>query len=162
MTEEKLTFLVQGIQRALGDLTASMGMEVSFRKENASAVVSQTVPRETILVSVGFTGDAKGGVSFAFRKSTFALIVRGLSGGMISDMDSDMAISCIGEFANMTVGNFATNLAGRNVFVNITPPQVFKGISVRPTFGATAKNLHLPYMVDNHPLDVAIFLCLAA
>ena len=162
MTEERLTLLVQGIQGALGDLTSSMGMKASLRKEDVSADVSPTLSREMILVSVGFTGDAKGGVSFAFQRSTFDLIVRGLSGGMISDMDSDMAVSCIGEFANMTVGNFATNLAGRNVFINITPPQVFKGISVRPTFGTTARNLLLPYRVDGHSLDVVVFICLSA
>jgi len=82
----------------------------------------------SILVLVGVTGQMGGSSILAFPEDKAKATASAMMMGMpVNELD-DMAISAISEMGNMTMGTAATNLAGKGILIDITPPIVQKGM----------------------------------
>jgi chemotaxis protein CheX len=85
------------------------------------SAVSHEFTTEDITAVIGVSGELVGNVLYGFPLTT----ARGIIDIMAStdfELDSELALSALGELANMITGNAATALSGNGFICNIAPP----------------------------------------
>ena len=87
--------------------------------------VSYQYTTEDITAIIGISGKLQGNVLYGFSNSVSTEIVRRMIG---EDMDAHdpMALSALGEIANVITGNAATELAANGYPCNISPPVIIE------------------------------------
>jgi len=116
---------VQGAQRVFATVcqeTPSLGKVFVKPKPYTPSEVS---------VSVNIFGAFEGEVVFNMEETTGCFIVSKMMMGMpVANLHDDMSKSAVSELANIISGNVATIFAGKEITVDIKPPNL--------RFGATA------------------------
>ena len=100
--------------------------EFGLALEVASAkAVSYRYTTEDITAIIGVSGKLQGNVLYGFSDSASIEIVRRMIG---EDMDAHdpMALSALGEIANVITGNAATELAANGFSCDISPPMILE------------------------------------
>ena len=87
--------------------------------------VSYQYTTEDITAIIGISGKLQGNVLYGFSNSVSIEIVRRMIG---EDMDAHdpMALSALGEIANVITGNAATELAANGYPCDISPPMILE------------------------------------
>ena len=87
--------------------------------------VSYQYTTEDITAIIGISGKLQGNVLYGFSNSVSTEIVRRMIG---EDMDAHdpMALSALGEIANVITGNAATELAANGYSCDISPPMILE------------------------------------
>lgn len=143
---EILTDLVQGAQRGLSQFVASLGHELSLDK--ASVLLSDQMPEGRIVAMLGYVGQLQGGLSLVLNEESFEVFFKALSGGfMEADLDNPIVVSAAGEMLNMIGGKMAIGLSERGYAMDLTPPQVFQGDTIRQAVLPTNRRFILPYRI---------------
>jgi chemotaxis protein CheX len=128
-----LTRLVQAFTAGTVSVARGLGLNLMVDRDNVGPGIKASGSCAAALIGVVGT-DIKGSVALLTDEATFKDVIRTMSGGMIKDpCPSDgLAISALGELANMICGSALQELAktesGR---VDITPPQLFTGENLR-------------------------------
>lgn len=80
---------------------------------------------EIFVVMIGITGELHGQVILYMNKEVACdLASRMMMGMEITSLD-EIAISALGELANMMMGNAMTNFFNRSIKLDITPPTMY-------------------------------------
>ena len=85
------------------------------------SAVSHKFTTEDITAVIGVSGELVGNVLYGFPKSTARGIID-IMVGTDDEIDSELALSALGELANMVTGNAATELSGIGFTCMIAPP----------------------------------------
>ena len=105
-------------------LVWGMELDVALDFTGAKAVANQyTTDRLTTII--GINGDLKGNVLYEMSEETSLLVAARMLGENITKLD-EIALSAIGELANMITGNAATELSSYDYRCDITPPVIIK------------------------------------
>lgn len=86
----------------------------------ARAVPHQFTTNDITAV-IGVAGQLKGNVLYEFSDDTARAVASAMMGEPLVELDA-IALSAIGELANMITGNAATLLAGAGFVCDISPP----------------------------------------
>ena len=100
--------------------------EFGVHLEVASAeAVSYQYTTDDITVIIGVSGKLQGNVLYGFSDSVSTEVVRRMIG---EDMDArdPMALSALGEIANVITGNAATELTANGYPCDISPPVIIE------------------------------------
>lgn len=106
-----------------------LGMELKLGKPYARAT---PFCAGSLAVMVGFTGDVRGNVVYAFKDGFSSEVAALLCGGLDDEIPEDVAASAVAELCNMISGHAATNMAkdaGQKIM--ITAPAVVSGGGLR-------------------------------
>ncbi len=137
--------IVNSFGKALIDVCKSMGIEVSLDKSNISS--DSRFPNNRAAALIGFvTPTIKGTIGLLVEEPSFNEIVTVMSGGSIVPSLSDsLALSVIGELANMTSGQAFIKYNTNEI--SITPPQLLTGelIMAVPSAEDTVRSFTLPF-----------------
>ena len=90
-------------------LVWGMELDVALDFTGAMAVASQ-YETDRLTAVIGINGDLKGSVLYEMSEETALLVAGRMVGESITKLD-EMAMSAIGERANMITGNAATELS---------------------------------------------------
>jgi len=106
-----------------------------------------------IITSIGFNGVLEGNLIYTVPVHGAVEIVNNMMNGMmeITQLD-DMALSAIGELANMISGAIAISLERTGFPINITPPSVVNGTSIK--VNVSGQVLKFPGNFGNAEIDV--------
>ena len=96
---------------------------------------------DTIVVSIGITGEIRGQVLIAFSKAVACDIASKMCFMPITELD-ELSISALSELGNMILGNAATVLSTKGIGIDITPPTIIQGNFTLAS--AYAKNVCIP------------------
>lgn len=147
LSQKEISVLIRCCQKGFQDVNSVLGISMHFIK--SSLKISATIPTGTVVATVGFTRDVRGGISAIFDKAAFNTYISTMGQGMIpTDVNNDMAASCIGELLNMVGGHFASDLAGENISIDITPPSVFAGENIKSMPQSGQRHVILPYSLE--------------
>ena len=119
MDASKINPFVQGAQRVFDSIcqeTPSLGKVYLKSKPYKASPVS---------VSISIIGAFEGEVVYSMEEPAGCHIVSKMMMGMpVPTLQDDMAKSAVSELANIISGNVATIFSGKNVVVDIKPPQL--------------------------------------
>jgi len=97
-------------------------IKCELRLEKAESVSAQFTT-EDVTAIIGVTGQLQGNVLYGFEQKTATSIASRLMGEQVEELDH-VALSALGEIANMITGNAATLLAGEGYACEISPPVI--------------------------------------
>lgn len=117
-------------------------------------VDEKIVPRNSINVSIGITGDLTGIILFSFPEEMVFNLVEEMSGMEFKEFDKFMA-SAIGELANIITGNAMSNLSESGYSCDIVPPQITVGVN-KSFSTASKKILIIPMQAERDSFDLFI------
>ncbi len=141
-----LTDLVQSAQIGLKQFVASLGHELSFDRSDVR--LAYQMPEGRIVTMLGYVGHIQGGLSLVMDEASFEVLFRTLSGGLMEpSLDDPVVISASGEMLNMIGGQMIMQLAERGYSLDLTPPQIFLGDTIRPVSISTNRHFILPYRI---------------
>jgi chemotaxis protein CheX len=147
---------VQGAQRVFGTIcqeTPTVGKIF---------VKTQPYTTEEVTVSIDIFGAFEGEVVYTMKEDAGCFIVSRMMMGMpVSSLKDDMAMSAVSELANIISGNVATIFAGREVVVDIKPPQLRFDASESdfPFVGKVTKIVCIPLTFkDGHVFEVDVMI----
>lgn len=119
MDASKINPFVQGAQRVFDTIcqeTPSLGKVYLKNKPYKVSPVS---------VSISIFGAFEGEVVYGMEETAGCSIVSKMMMGMpVPSLQDDMAKSAVSELANIISGNVATIFSGKDVVVDIKPPQL--------------------------------------
>ncbi len=98
-------------QRELGQSLAMQSAEST----------SHRFTTEDITAAIGVSGRLQGSVLYGFPEGTARAVIDKLLGRRV-DLESEMALSALGELANVITGNAVTELAVKGYLCDISPP----------------------------------------
>lgn len=137
--------IVNSFGKALIDVCKSMEIEVSLDKTTISS--ASCFPNNRASALIGFvTPTIKGTIGLLAEESFFNQIVTVMSGGSIEpSLNDTLALSVIGELANMTSGR--AFIQSNTNEISITPPQLLIGelIMVVPSVEDAVRSFTLPF-----------------
>lgn len=99
-----------------------LGQELKFAGARAT---EDTITSEDITAFIGVTGRLEGNVFYGFKRGVARSILTIMLGKPPAGMDQ-MALSALGEIANMITGNAAIGLAGAGYSTDLTPPTLIQ------------------------------------
>jgi chemotaxis protein CheX len=99
-----------------------LGQELKFA---GAQVAEDTITSEDITAFIGVTGRLEGNVFYGFKRSVARSILTIMLGKPPAGLDQ-MALSALGELANMITGNAAIGLAGTGFSTDLTPPTLIQ------------------------------------
>lgn len=147
---------VQGAQRVFATVcqeTPTLGQIFVKTKPYSAAEVT---------VSVAITGAFFGEVVYSMKETAGHFIVSRMMMGMpVSSLQDDMAKSAVSELANIISGNVATIFAGKDVGIDIKPPQLRFNASESdfPMTEKISKVVCVPLRFkDGHVLEVDVMI----
>lgn len=153
-----ITALVNSFGEALVSVSQSLGVSVTIDKANVKPGVN--APGSRLAASVGFvTSDVQGTVAVMINEDSFSQYVAAMSGGMLKpDVNDPVALSVIGEFANMVGGHATMKVSSERI--DLTPPQLFVGHEIKAVSfqGESVKSFTVPFKVEGNGM---VFLVLA-
>ena len=97
--------------------------------------------KESIVVSIGITGQIRGQVLLSFNTEVACDLASKMCFMQITQLD-DISVSALSELGNMVLGNAATVLSTKGIIVDITPPTIIQGDFKLSS--AYAKNICIP------------------
>ncbi len=98
-----------------------LGQELAVE---SAKVVSHQFMTEDITAVIGVSGRLEGNVLYGFNEESAVKIVSTMIGEEVEDIQNDLALSALGEIANMITGNAATLLAQAGYPCQISPPVI--------------------------------------
>jgi len=98
-----------------------LGQELKFAGAQVTEDTITCEAIEDITAFIGVTGRLQGNVFYGFKRSVARAILTIMLGKSPVGMDQ-MALSGLGELANMITGNAAIGLAGAGFSTDLTPP----------------------------------------
>ena len=90
----------------------------------SAEVVSHQFTTEDLTAIIGVSGRLEGNVLYGFTEESALRVVSTMIGEEVEDFRNDMALSALGEIANMITGNAATHLAQAGYPCQISPPVI--------------------------------------
>lgn len=105
--------------------------------------------KDSIVVSIGITGEIRGQVLLAFNMEVACDLASKMCFMQITALD-DLSISALSELGNMILGNAATVLSTKGIGIDITPPSIIQGDFRLAS--AYAKNVCIPLTYDDGKL----------
>ncbi len=93
-------------------------------KVESAEVVDHQFTTEDLTAIIGVSGRLEGNVLYGFTEDSALAVVSQMIGEKIDDLRDDMALSALGEIANMITGNAATHLAQAGFPCQISPPVI--------------------------------------
>lgn len=128
-------------------------LAVKLTLSGAEQVASQYTTNE-LTALIGISGQLEGNVLYGFTQDSARSIASKMIGQEVIEMD-EMALSAIGEIANMITGNAATLLANLGTECEITPPVIIEPSGSRfTTFGGP--QILVKFASDLGPLHIRI------
>lgn len=128
-------------------------LAVKLTLSGAEQVASQYTTNE-LTALIGISGRLEGNVLYGFTQDSARSIASKMIGQEVVEMD-EMALSAIGEIANMITGNAATLLANLGAECEITPPVIIEPSGSRfTTFGGP--QILVKFASDLGPLHIRI------
>lgn len=112
--------------------------------------------KESIVVSIGITGEIRGQVLLVFDTAVACDIASKMCFTQITQLD-DLSISALSELGNMVLGNAATVMSTKGIGIDITPPSIIQGDFRLAS--AYAKNICIPLSYDEDKiieLDISL------
>ncbi|HOX66054.1 MAG TPA: chemotaxis protein CheX, partial [Thermotogota bacterium] len=100
--------------------TEAVNMKIEFEKPQIAKELAKGYDLVTL---VGFNGSLSGNLVYAFDTQVALSVVQKMMGMPYNQLD-ELAMSAIGELANMISGNIATNMEQIGKPIDITPPSV--------------------------------------
>lgn len=121
-----------------------------------ATAVSTKFTTTDITAVIGVTGQLKGNVLYEFNQTTALSVAGTMLGEQLETLD-EMALSALGELANMITGNATTLLAQAGYECEISPPVILepRGLSLNITGGIQIK---VEFMSESGPLGIRIGL----
>lgn len=101
--------------------------------------------KDSIVVSIGITGEVRGQVLLAFSMEVACDLASKMCFMPITTLD-ELSISALSELGNMILGNAATVLSTKGIGIDITPPSIIQGNFKLAS--AYAKNVCIPITYD--------------
>ncbi len=96
--------------------------ELGVDLELANATkVSHQFTTDDITAVIGVSGSLEGNVLYGFHQDTAKSVVSKMMESVVTEFD-EMALSALGEIANMITGNAATGLSNAGYPCQISPP----------------------------------------
>jgi len=143
--------IVNSILNAVNNVfEAIMSVKIKFGKPEAMKNIS---PNYSVVGIIGFTGKVSGNLVYSFKEQTVFEIIKAMIGMELNELD-EMALSAVGELANMISGNIAINLEKAGYKVEISPPSVVKGREISVKMEGVV--IRIPAELKNHEFDVSI------
>lgn len=127
-----------------------MRTKIKFGKPEAMKNIS---PNYSVVGIIGFTGKVSGNLVYSFKEQTVFEVIKTMIGMELNTLD-EMALSAVGELANMISGNIATNLEKAGYKIEISPPSVVKGKEVSVKMEGVV--IRIPAEFNGHEFDVSI------
>jgi len=127
-----------------------MDVKIKFGKPEALKDIS---PKYSVVGIIGFTGGVSGNLVYSFKDKTVFEVMKAMVGMELSEID-EMALSAVGELANMISGNIATNLEKVGYKIEISPPSVVKGKEISVKMEGVV--IRMPAELNGHEFDVSI------
>ncbi|MCH7705423.1 MAG: chemotaxis protein CheX [Chloroflexi bacterium] len=128
-------------------------LAVKLTLSGAEQVASQYTTNE-LTALIGISGKLEGNVLYGFTQESAKRIASKMIGREVVEMD-ELALSAIGEIANMITGNAATLLANLGAVCEITPPVIIEPTGSRFTTFAGPQIL-VKYASELGPLHIRI------
>lgn len=104
----------------------------------------------SILISIGITGDIEGQAMLHFYEKDALLVVNEFMGkmmGMVVESLDEIGMSALSELGNQIMGNVSTIFSTSNVKTDITPPTVIRGNFVMSRNYAV--NICVPFLKED-------------
>ncbi len=101
--------------------------------QNAEAVSNQYTTDDVTAI-IGISGKLEGNVLYGFSNDLVKQIINRMV-GMDFDTRDPMALSALGEIANVITGNAATQLAASGYSCDISPPVILEPVGATLTAG---------------------------
>ena len=98
-----------------------LGQELTVK---SAEVVSHQFTTEDLTAIIGVSGRLEGNVLYGFPQDSAFKVVSTMIGEDVDDLRTDLALSALGEIANMITGNAATHLAQAGYPCQISPPVI--------------------------------------
>ncbi|HEW92884.1 MAG TPA: chemotaxis protein CheX [Thermotogaceae bacterium] len=127
-----------------------MNVKIIFGKPEAMKNIS---PNYSVVGIIGFTGRISGNLVYSFKDQTVFEVMKTMIGMEINEID-EMALSAVGELANMISGNIATNLEKIGYKIEISPPSVVKGKEVSVKMEGVV--IRIPAKLNKHEFDISV------
>ena len=99
-----------------------LGQELKYI---GARMTDDTNTSEDITAFIGVTGQLEGNVFYGFKRQVARAVLTIMLGRPPAGMDT-MAMSALGELANMITGNAAIGLAGAGFSTDLTPPTLIQ------------------------------------
>lgn len=153
---EEITVLVQGVQAGFHHIARTTSIDFELERENVSLL--RKPEAACAMATIGTVGDIRGGVAISFDAPGFSEAVEKFSHGMLVGAGNDdaMALSCIGEMANMVSGQLATFAHEKGYRLDVTPPNVFAGERVVQVYPDNVKWIYIPYRLKSGHVFLSI------
>ena len=90
----------------------------------SAEVVAHQFTTEDLTAIIGVSGRLEGNVLYGFTEESALNVVSQMIGEEQVDLRNDLALSALGEIANMITGNAATHLAQAGFPCQISPPVI--------------------------------------
>ncbi len=148
MTPELLSKFLNANGASLISVSQSLGVVAKIQKSRIVRGVD--APGSCVAALVGVVGGGMHGTSCIMAdKEAFAAYVGAMGGGMIApNLDDSVALSVVGELANMVNGQtlIKMNVDG----VDLTPPQLITGENIRavPMERKNTKTMTIPFSLE--------------
>ena len=130
------------LQSALSIFDSMMQMKLAIGKPCVSNLAFSD---QICALQVGLTGDLKGQIFFVMSIDAAKNVASKMMCGMPVEELDEMAASALSELSNMIMGNTATLFSTKNIRIDITPPLVLMGASIRITPEVQALKVPLFY-----------------
>ena len=126
----------------------------------SAELVSHQFTTEDITAVIGVSGQLQGNVLYGFSMETAKSLISTMLGDGV-DASDGIALSALGEIANMITGNAATNLAEQGYRCSISPPVMLEpmgsristlgGSQILVTFTSAVGPLHIRISLHRTP-----------
>ena len=138
---------------AIGVWEKELGESLKF---SGARAVSHQFTTNDITAVIGVTGQLKGNVLYEFSGDTAKGVASAMIGEPLEQMN-DIALSAIGELANMITGNAATLLAGAGFVCDISPPVMLEPKGARITL-PSGSQIEVQFTSTHGPFNIRIGL----
>jgi len=132
--------------------TEAVNMKIEFEKPQIAKELAKGYDLVTL---VGFNGSLSGNLVYAFDMQEALNIVGKMMGMPYNQLD-DLAMSAIGELANMISGNIATNMEQIGKPIDITPPSVILGKEIHVNVDGVILKIITKYEDKTFEVDMVL------
>jgi len=132
--------------------TEAVNMKIEFEKPQIAKELAKGYDLVTL---VGFNGSLSGNLVYAFDTRVALSVVQKMMGMPYNQLD-ELAMSAIGELANMISGNIATNMEQIGKPIDITPPSVILGKEIRVNVDGVILKIITKYEDKTFEVDMVL------
>ncbi|HNW45778.1 MAG TPA: chemotaxis protein CheX [Thermotogota bacterium] len=132
--------------------TEAVNMKIEFEKPQIAKELAKGYDLVTL---VGFNGSLSGNLVYAFDTQVALSVVQKMMGMPYNQLD-ELAMSAIGELANMISGNIATNMEQIGKPIDITPPSVILGKEIRVNVDGVILKIITKYEDKTFEVDMVL------